>query len=988
MTAAAAAPTVYTIAPGVPFADAVAADLLRRCQGDASALAAVHLLLPTRRGCRTMTEAFLRGSGGAPLLLPRITPIGDVDEDDLGFDLAADDDPAADLTLPPPLPPLRRRILLTRLVRADPERDIPLEQAAALADELARLLDQAAIEGVDLSALDDLAPARYAEHWRKTLVLLRLITANWPKILADEGCMDAAGRRTALLEARAAAWRARPPAHPVIAAGSTGSIPATAALLDVVARLPRGAVILPGLDRDVDDDTWAAIDVTHPQYAMKRLLERIGLDRRLVADWPAPGATGATAARAALVQRAMRPSATAAAPGGAVDTGAALEHVARVDAPGPAEEARAIALIMRETVEGPAATAALVTPDRSLARRVAGELRRWDIEVDDSAGTPLLLTGPGVFLRLVAAAVAEDFAPVPLLALLKHPLAAAGAVPGDLRRRARRLDRAVLRGPRPTPGLAGLREAVAAGPEPHRDSCAALVDDVEHVLAPLIHAATTLPLDLSAVARAHAAAAEALAATDSASGAECLWRGEAGEAAAAYMTELAEAGDGLRLNTMADYVALFDALAAGRVVRPRWGRHPRLFIWGPLEARLQQADVTILGGLNEGTWPPQTHAGPWMSRQMMQECGLPLPERRIGLSAHDFVEAFSAPRVVLTRARRAEGAPTVACRWLLRLDAVMGEAAARACQDAGARWIRWQDELDRPAAVKATEQPAPCPPLEARPDTLSVTDTETWMRDPYAIYARHILKLRALDPLDAALGPREFGTFVHEAIKGFLHDGPPARDDALERLLAAGRAVFGNHLRLAEIQAFWWPRFESIAAWLVAEEERRAAFIRTLEIEVNGELTLALPDNPFTLQARADRIEVRRDGTLCVVDYKTGAPPSRKQVAAGFSPQLPLEAAMARQGGFKDVEGGQVAALEFWHLAGGREPGRIAPAGDDADTLATEALTGLAELVTEFRLPGSRYVARPRPAYAPKFSDYEHLERVREWAAAGGEDEP
>ncbi len=997
-----AVPRIYTVPPGVAFVDALAGGLLARIGDDAAALADMRILLPTRRACRVLAEAFLRHAGGRPLLLPRISPVGDVDEDDLGLDIAPDDDIAVDPGVPPAISPVRRQLLLMRLILADPSREATPEQAARLAAELGRLLDQAIIEGVELTALSTLVPERYAGHWQTTLRFLTILTEHWPAILATEGCIDAADRRNRLLAAAAAGWTARPPATPVIAAGSTGSIPATAALLAVVSRLPRGAVVLPGLDREADDAVWDAVDATHPQYAMARLLERIGLERREVATWPSPIAAATPPARASLVNRALRPAAAAGLAGEDSDA-AAVAGVTRIDAAGPAEEARAVALILREALEGEGRTAALVTPDRGLARRVAGELRRWDIAVDDSAGIPLAATAPFVLLRLAVRMVADAFAPVALLAALKHPLAGGGAAPGALRRRVRRLERTALRGPRPAPGLDGLRAAVARRIAARRQRAAtaeadaalaarerdlaALIDEIETLAAPLAAIAGAGDGRLAGFVAAHATVAEALAASDDRTGAERLWSGEAGEAAAAFLRDLAEQSDGVGLRSLEAYADLLDALALGRVVRPRYGRHPRLFIWGPLEARLQHADVTILGGLNEGTWPPRVPAGPWMSRPMMQACGLPLPERRIGLSAHDFVQAFCAPRVYLTRARRAEGTPTVACRWLLRLDAALAADPAVPSFDDGRIWLDWQHALDDPGAVLPGAPPAPCPPVAARPRRLSVTQIETWMRDPYAVYARHVLGLAALEPLEKALGPSDFGDFVHRAIHVFLAGGDGASADALARLLAAGRQALGNDLQRSEIRAFWWPRFERLAAWLVAHERDRAAEIARIVPEVEGRLEIAVAGGPFTLVARADRIEIHRDGGLAVIDYKTGAPPTSKQVAAGFSPQLPLEGAMAEHGAFAGIAAGPIAALDYWRLGGGREPGKVSTAGEDPKALADDALAGLKALIARFDLVETPYEARPRPAYAPPFSDYEHLERVREWAAVGGEDE-
>ena len=988
------APGVFTVAPGVPFVDAVAHGIATGIAASSLALARVQVLLPTRRGCRALSAAFLRLTKGAPLLLPRMRPLGELDDDD---DLALGDDADDGLgdtaaggggDIAAAISPLRRQLLLTRLVIALSRGETSADQAARLARELARLLDQVQTERLDLARLKDLVPAELAHHWHITLDFLAILTEHWPRILAEENRIDPAERRIRLIEAQTAAWHQRPPAGPVIAAGSTGSIPATAELLAVIARLPEGRVILPGLDTGASDATWQAIldDPFHPQFGMARLLARLKLDRRAVPAWPASLPSASPAARAALIHRALRPAATFAAPAAFEDAAAAgLEGVVRIDCPGPEDEARVAALILRRALDQPGQTAALVTPSRPLARRVAAELRRWRIEIDDSAGRPLGSTQPGAFLRLVARMVADGFAPVPLLAALKHPLAGCGLAAVAARRQVRRLECRALRGPRPAPGIAGLRAALG-----DKDAdLSALLASLERATAAFAHLfeAETAPL-LQMIIR-HAEAAEALAATAGESGAARLWTGEAGEATAEFVAAVAEAAEALGRVGTADYPALLDVLMQGAVVRPRFGRHPRLAIWGPLEARLQHADVMILGGLNEDTWPPKVEPSPWMSRPMMRAFGLPLPERRIGLSAHDFAQAFCARAVHLTRARREDGTPTVPCRWLLRLDLfTQGTPWAGANAAEAACWLAWQRELDAPAAADRVQitPPAPRPPVSARPRKLSVTQIETWMRDPYAIYARFVLGLRALDPLDADPAAADYGAAVHQALDAFARACPAALPaDASDRLLAFGLRAFAPLFDRPGVRAFWWPRYQRIASWFLEGERRRRGRLAATLTEVEGSLALAGPAGPFTLTAKADRIDHLASDTLAIIDYKTGTPPSRKDVHAGFAPQLPLEAAIAQAGGFAALAARPVTALEYWRLTGGTPAGKIEALadGDDAGiaALIEGAVTGLRDLIEAFDRPETAYLAQPRPSASPRYSDYAHLARVREWSA-------
>ncbi|MFQ5984663.1 MAG: double-strand break repair protein AddB [Alphaproteobacteria bacterium] len=980
---------VWTIPPGVPFVDALAAGLLERDGGEPLALARVTILLPTRRACRSVREAFLRQRGGQALILPRMRPLGDLGDEDIVLDDEAGET-AENADLPPAISPMRRQLLLTRLILKWGEAGAATaDQAARLAAEFARLIDQVETERLGFDALAKLVPEDYAEHWQATLRFLKIVTEHWPAILAEQELVDPAERRNRALAALARRWRTRPPADPVVAAGSTGTVPATADLLAVIATLPKGEVVLPGLDHEADDATWQSLDETHPQYALKRLLERLEVDRGEVKAWPLPEGASlgfAHPARARFLAEALRPAATTDA---WRDLKAppkeALDGLTRIDAPGPQQEAGVIALRMREALDEEGRTAALVTRDRSLARRVAAELRRWGIEVDDSAGQPLADTVPGTFLRLTAALVVEHAAPVTLLAALKHPLAAGGMTPGAFRGRVRAFERAVLRGPRPGEGFAGLEKALKAATGKGGRALSPWLARLRKAAAPFARLAEGSAKTVDSLVRAHVAFAEELATSRSEPGAERLWAGEAGEAVAAFVAALLEAAPAMAPIGGDAYPALIDALMAGRVVRPRFGRHPRLQIWGPLEARLQSADIMILGGLNEGSWPPEPAADPWLSRPMRAEFGLPSPERRIGLAAHDFVQCACAPSVVLTRADKVEGMPTVPARWLLRLDNLLSRTSPEWPAGGAARdLLGWQMLLDRPNRVEPAGPPAPNPPLAVRPRKLSVTQVETWMRDPYAIYARHILGLKALDPVDADPGAAEYGSIIHDALDRFVRSCPGALpDDAYDRLLDCGRRAFAETVDRPGVWVFWWPRFERIAWWFIEQERARRAGLAAVASEVQGGLVVEGPAGSFTLTAQADRIERRADGRLVVIDYKTGALPKVADIKDGYAPQLPLEALMAAADGFEGVPAAAVAELAHWRLTGGEPPGEVKPLKDDPADMAERAGRGLKDLIARFDDPATSYVACPQPDVAPRFSDYAHLARIKEWSTAG-----
>jgi ATP-dependent helicase/nuclease subunit B len=983
----------YTIPAGTAFADALARGVIESVGAtrDPLALASATIYVPTRRAIRALADSFARVLSGAALL-PQLRALGDIDEEDILFDAASED-----LLLPPAIDPIRRRLLLATLVQrwAQMRRDTPpgFAQAASMARSLARFLDDVETQRAPLDTLEQLVPQSLAEHWMEVRDFLILLREQWPKLLAAEGAIDPTRRRNLLLAELARRYREKPPSTLVIAAGTTGSIPATADLLGAIAHLPEGAVVLPALDREMDDDSWDRLDPGHPQFGLKQLLGRVGISRTDVADWP--HAVAQRPHRTMLLRETLRPAPTTDAWRALADQGGAtlaqgVDGIHIVAAAHPGEEALAIALILREAVEEPSRTAALVTPDRNLARRVAAELMRWNIAIDDSAGTPLAQTPPAAFLALLADAAADGFPPVPLLALLKHPLAAGKGPPNEFRRRVRALDRFVLRGRRPDPGLAGLRDALDAAHAEAKDSpLASLLEDlsawfanVAALLSPFAEAMDLRSVALPELARLHGGAAEALAETREEKGGARLWAGDAGEAAAGLIEALSRAGADLPPIEPSAYPVLFRQLAGERAVRPAYGRHGRLAILGPLEARLQHYDVVVLGGLNEGTWPQSSAADPWLSRPMRQVLGLESPERAIGLAAHDFATLAAAPIVFLTRALKVDGTPTIASRWLQRLEQLtsgLGLAPSRgAPYETFARLFATPDHAAAPIS-----RPEPRPPVSMRPRELSVTEIEKWIRDPYAIYARHVLRLRPLDSLEAEIGPLDRGSVMHEILELFMKEvGEAFPVDAEARLIATADDAFARHHIPRSTLALWRPRFARAASWFIEDERRRHSGIVRSFLEIKGRVETAGPAGTFVLKCRADRIDTLHGGGAAIIDYKTGQPPTDAQVGL-FAPQLPLEGAILERGGFADIGPIETSQLVYIRFAGGAVAGDRHIVNRDTQTLVAETFARLVQLITAFDRESTPYVPRVAPFRADLAGDYDHLARVREWSTSG-----
>jgi len=992
-------------------------------------LARATLYLPTRRACRLAREVFLDQLKGDAAILPRIVALGDLDEDEIAFAQAATGELAeAALALPETFSSLERRLTLAQLISKwaatiAPEQGAPLiantpEAAMALADTLARLMDDMITRQVPWDNLDKLVPEDLDEYWKQSLDFLKFMHPRWRAILAEQNAIEQTERRDKLIEAEAK--RLAGSDAPVIAAGSTGSMPATAKLLETIARLPHGALVLPGLDMDLDDASWALIagddnDKTHDgapaaghaQFAMHGLLDALAIRRDAVRQLVPPQPHG----RELLVSEALRPSVTtehwqARAKSKDFDAAAgnALKSVAMIEAANAEEEALAIAVALREAIETKNKTAALVTPDRALARRVAAALARWQVKVDDSGGDSLADTQAGVFARLAADAALGGLEPVTLLALLKHPLLRLGAPAGAHAVAIATLERALLRGPRPRLGSDGLAHALstfrADRDQLHRSDPRWLIaDDEFDVAAELIArlGAALAPLErlkhgshpLAELAKCHSAVISGLG--RDAKGDVAAFADNDGTSLARAFEELTEspsaAGLGVAKN---DYAELFHASIGDRVVRRPETPDLRVSILGRLEARLLTFDRIVLGGLNEGTWPGETRNDPWLSRPMRRDLGLDPPERYIGLSAHDFAQAMGAPEVILSRAAKIAGAPTVTSRFVQRIAALAGKRWDEV-QARGNRYLELARALDHPAQVKSAERPAPKPKVEARPHRLSVTAIEDWLRDPYTIYARTILRLQPLDAVDTPPGARDRGTVIHGAIgdytKLFAQKLPA---DPMKELLALGEKHFATLADYPEARAFWWPRYLRIAQWFAQWDGTRRADVKALYAEIKGELKFAVGKRAFTLSAIADRIEQRQDGSYAILDYKTGAARTEKQVRTGLAPQLTLEAAILRGGGFNTIAAGSVSEIAYVTLKGGEPAGK--PHAIDfkegtPDSQADHALARLKELAAKFEDAATPYLSLVHPMWKTHYGDYDHLARVKEWSATGGDDE-
>ncbi|HYC25299.1 MAG TPA: double-strand break repair protein AddB, partial [Roseiarcus sp.] len=983
----------------------------------------------TQRAARALGEALRRASGAPSAILPQITPLGAFEptQDSLLFEaeeLAAD--------APPAISELSRRMVLTELVLAwsralrgaiisiesasqfRPTADPPLvvaspAQAFSLAGDLAALIDDMTIEGVPWDRLTNLAPGDFDAYWRITLDFLKIAAAHWPQHLRERGLVDNAERGAILVEHEIARLEAGRFPGPVIVAGSTGARRATARLIAAVANAPRGAVVLPDIDLALEDEAWRMIldeeIATHPQAGLARLLVAIGATRddvREIGRLPP-----ALSARARLLSEALRPANSTERwrrRSGALASERiedALRDVSMIEAADESEEALALAIALREILETPGKTAALITPDLDLTRRVRAELLRWGVAIEDSAGRRIGETLPGVLAKLVLAAAQTRKAPE-LLALLAHPLARLSRPTRDIVAAARALEIGAFRGAlnfdlgEPERVIGAAQSAEPAGRENDLRSrlseadwraAGALLADIRAALAPLD--ALGPAAQLASHIEAHRRALEALCRDET--GADLLAASPDGARLAALLDEWRDAAPaGLAIGP-SDYRALFDKVAGQEPAPDGARRAGPLQILGLLEARLLSFDVALIAGLDETIWPPAAETDAFLNRPMRAALSLSPPERRIGQTAHDFVAALGAPQAILSRARKRGGAPTVPSRFLQRLLAAAGEKSFGEAVRRGEFYLALARRIDRPVAAAAAKRPEPRPSVALRPTRLSVTRIETLRRDPYAIFAERILALKPLDPINPRIDGREIGILWHAALAEFAKSAPTGPPDAERRaLISAARAKFARLLEDDSFRLLAWPRIEQGLDYFLGYHRSRRPEVARLLVEEQGSLAIALANGSnFSLTAIADRIEILADGEISLVDFKTGTLPGPRDVRSGFSPQLTLQAAMIARGAFENAPLRTPSSARYLKLGG-------AQGGDDLElefrsesfaAVVEEHFAALVALLDQFSDERTPFLSRPYPKFVGAYGVYDHLARIKEWSAAGGLDD-
>ena len=966
-------PRVYALPPGCDFPSELVSGFLSRASGLSHAeVARAEIFLNTQANMRAVVNEF---ASKGPMLLPKLTLVSRL-SDDLRFP-----------DIPGPVSRLRRVLELTqavgKLLEAD-ERFGSNSAAFDLARSLAALMDEMQGEGVSPETLRSLDVSDHSSHWANSLEFISLIDQHW----GADSIPDVQARRRLVIERMSEEWERNPPSGPVIVAGSTGSRGATRLLMKIVANLPQGAVVLPCYDFDLPPEAWTDLSDSnsgenHPQYRMKQFLEDAELDHSEVQLWRP--AAPSNPARNKLVSLALRPAPVTdrwMLEGPRLEGIAdAVEDMTLIEAPTPQLEAAAVALTIRQAVED-GTTVAFVTQDRLLVRQVKAVLERWELVPFDGAGVPVTGTAQGRFLSMIADQRGKEASPAAFIALLKHPAAAAGKKKrrGHMRW-TRRLDLELRR----TPTGAGMAERLREisedeeQPEEYRDWlrwAAGILDRL----------ARGEEDELASHVGEHREIAEIVAAGCGGKNPKLLWKGRAGEAAQSAIKKLHDAADaGGRMDPVS-YARLFKNYASESVIWEPYAAHPNVQILSTIEARMRNPDILVMGGLNEGIWPSHPPSDPWLNRPMRREAGLLSPERRIGLMAHDFQQAIAARKVVLTRSIRDADAPTLPSRWLSRITSLLdgigetGTAALAGMQERGRRWVELAEALDEPDAPSVpAARPSPAPPAEARPKTISVTEVAKLISDPYAVYARRILKLRPLALLTQVPDELARGNAIHQVMEAFAENTKDDLNPDATILIELADRTFRNAPIPERMARLWFANLLRNAEEFMRFETIRRK--RGLPFLIEQKAEFELPDLDIVLAAKTDRVDRDEFGSLCLYDYKTGTIPTPKRVLHEDK-QLPLQAKMLELGAFGEEAQGTVQRAAYIKIGSStdeKEIPRELKSESGTENLFESTWIQFLDLVEAYQDPGQGYTSRRSILRGTYGRDYDHLARYGEW---------
>ncbi len=986
-------PRFSTIPLGYPFIETLANGLLEDFANEPpEILSSVTILLPNQHAARSLREAFEQNNPHGAILLPAIHAIADFTEnkfDGPNFDRTTNLIPD-DCALPSPITPIRRRLLLATLLERwwtirSKDTYNRYDHALRVAEDLANVMDQIQTSQLGIPRSGTNIDSDIAVHWQETIMFLRIITEQWPQLLAERDLLDPAMRRNLVIQMLTQSWEDDPPQSPIIIAGTTSSVPALLQLISAVAGLPFGKIILQGVDKDLEEQYWQILRPSHPQYALKCLLDHLNLTRDKVTYWDKTVEPEYLHHRRRVLTDVMSPGIPSFADNRASQNGCLnLAGLQSITCPDQEYEATIIAMLMNEAIKAKGSRCVLVTSDPNLIQRVKVEAKRWQLIIDDTAGTPVSRTLAGVFFHSIADFATNHGSFVSILSLLKHPLSAGGLDKKTFQDHVRRLELFIRNRMRISPNhnMKDILQILFSEAAPKE--LIAWFQDFLSAARNLLELTDDGQKPLGYFLQAHMTFAEWLATELTTNGRTRIYNSEGGHQIMSLMQELILVSKDAPDVISHQYASVFSELLFDTHIQPTQNGGKRLCIWAPIEVRLQQPDLVIISDCNEGTWPPQTNTDSWLSQSIRQMLGLPDADQLIGLAAHEFSHLFCTPNVILIRSSRKAGLETVPSRWLIRLEAALkNNNSPTALIDKSDYWLERANLVDKPEFSPARKHPpSPCPPVQARPRRMSVTRIERWMKNPYEVFARDILKLYPLESITIPQNASYFGTLVHEALAQFEE----ARADqslvnSFETLIKIGHSCFLEKPISTINKLFWWPRFERIAKWYVAFSKEHLSGVNTSFSECEGEIIVETPRGPFVITARADWIHQNNDGTLDIIDFKTGALPSTTKLLSGDTLQLPLEAAIARSGGFTNVPASRIRALVYIRLSGYEAAGEYKELCKNLPEVIDNTLSMVREFVASYDDTSMTYRSAALEPWDARFDPYRHLSRAQEWAS-------
>ena len=962
---------IYNIPYSVPFLETIAERFLPQNQKEPFGLSDVLFLMPNRRSCLSLKEAFLQLNGMSPFLLPKIIPVLDIKEEDLFLSPFSPDINAIEQAISPE----ERLFLLAKMIYAQHQdygiEEISYTQSFSLALDLSHLLDEAELADLSFDKIENIVPEEYATHWQETLKFLKIVTAYWPEILKERGVTDPALRRLSILQKQAEIWKKAPQKQKIVAVGLSLANKGLEGIIQCVSEIENGEIYIEGLDRFLNDEEWKNLSLLHPQYEKKELLNLLNIKREDVPDLK----SSQNNFREKIISEMMRPPETTMKWREVKensDLQKGLEGIGLIETQNTYEEAMSIALIMREVLQTPSKTAALVTTDRDLARLVQNDLKKYDVEIDDSAGVPLHLTPIAIYLRQILNVLENDFDFPSTLALLKNPYVCIGQDAKEFKKQVEAF------------------ELENRKPAYDEQKVKVETEKVQKLLIPLFSKLRDLykkeKVPFKALLEEHIYLAEKLASDRLSTGDNKMWCQAEGKLAAGVLSKLLQTADIAGDIEPFEYSSLLVMLFSRETVRKPYGSHPRLKILGPIEARFNHFDVIILGSFNEGIWPQTLVSDPFMSRSMKTQFGLPMPERSIGVTANDICRLMCSDEVYLTRSEKSYGTPTNKSRYLLRLETVIQALGLSKKNIENSFYTTLVQKLETSQKVQSCLPPCPKPPKEARPNHFSSSSLKKLIENPYEIYASYILGLKPLKDFNAKPDMRDFGNLVHKTLERFVKVYPLELDTLASKVLFD---IFEEELihydLSSQSKVFWRAKFARLSEWVLEKEKVHRKDLKKILTEIRGQI---LFENTYILSARADRLEEDIYGDIKIVDYKTGNTPTSADVHSGFEPQLPLEALILENGGFQKentpVILSKATDLIYWDLKKNNEISMVNKKKEESpqeqvSSLVEEIKEKLKALLTTFDDEKTPYLYAPNPKHMPTGKDYEHLSRVQEW---------